>query len=188
MTISSLRSVVVFAACLAGGLFSGLCPVIRGEDKKKASSLTIVNEKGKTTAFTTEALAKLPRERMTVTDRSGRTAMYEGVALAALLRAAEVTLGKDLKGPLLANCLVVEAADKYKVLFSLPEIDPDLTDRVVLLADRKDGKALDSKEGEYRLIVPHDKRPSRWVRQVTRISVQSPREIRQDKRPASDQP
>jgi hypothetical protein len=136
------------------------------------AALTAVNEKGKTTAFTAEALAKLPRQTVKATDHSGTPATYEGVSLAEVLRAAGVTLGKDLKGPLLANCLVVEAADKYKVVFSLPEIDPEVTDQVVLLADRKDGKALDAKEGPYRLVVPHDKRYMRWVRQVTRIGVQ----------------
>jgi len=90
-----------------------------------------------------------------------------------VLVAAKVTLGKGLKGPLLANCLLVEAADGYRVVFSLPEIDPALTDKVVILADRKDGKPLDDKEGPFRLIVPHDKLAMRWVKQVTRASVRS---------------
>ena len=46
-----------------------------------------------------------------------------------------------------------------------------MTDKVVLLADRKDGKPLLGGEGPYRLVVPDDKRPLRWVKQVARISV-----------------
>jgi hypothetical protein len=38
-------------------------------------------------------------------------------------------------------------------------------------ADRKDGKPIASGEGPYRLIVPDDKRPARWVKQVRRITV-----------------
>jgi molybdopterin-binding protein len=68
------------------------------------------------------------------------------------------------------------------------EIDPDITDRVVLLADRKDGKPLDAKEGPYRLVVPHDKRHMRWVRQVTRISVEAVAESASDKRGGADKP
>src|SRR5262249_47639636 len=115
--------------------------------------------------------AKLPRQSARVKDHRGNEATYEGVALAEILRGAKVTLGKDLRGPLLANCLLVEAVDGYRVVLALPEVDPDLTDRVVLLADRKDGKPLGADEGPYRLIVPGDKRNMRWVKQVARISV-----------------
>jgi DMSO/TMAO reductase YedYZ molybdopterin-dependent catalytic subunit len=136
--------------------------------------LKVGNEKGKETALSAEALAKLPRRTAKVKDRHGNRAAYEGVPLAAVLRAAGVTLGKDLRGPLLANCLLVEAADGYRVVFALPEVDPDLTDKVVLLADRKDGKPLAAAEGPYRLVVPDDKRPARWVKQVVRIRVVRP--------------
>src|SRR5262249_48534076 len=134
-------------------------------------SLQLENEEGTTTTLSPEMLAKLPRQQVKARDHGGALVSYEGVALADVLRSAKVTVGKALKGPLLANSLVVEGADGYRVAFSLPEVDPDLTDNMVLLADRKEGKALDDKEGPYRLIVPHDKRPMRWVGQVLRIGV-----------------
>ena len=43
--------------------------------------------------------------------------------------------------------------------------------QVVLLADRLDGKPLAKGAGPYRLVVPGDKRPVRWVKQVVRVSV-----------------
>jgi DMSO/TMAO reductase YedYZ molybdopterin-dependent catalytic subunit len=107
-------------------------------------------------------------------DHSGASATFEGVSLAEALREAKVTLGKELKGALLANYILVEAADGYRVSFSLPEVDPAMTDNVILIADRKNAKPLDAREGPYRLVVPHDKKFARWVRQATRISVQSP--------------
>jgi DMSO/TMAO reductase YedYZ molybdopterin-dependent catalytic subunit len=136
-------------------------------------SLAVVNEKGKATSFAADQLAKLPRRTIKAKDHSGVDASYEGVPLAELLKAADVTLGKQLKGALIANYLLVEAADGYRAVFSLPEIDPELTDNVVLLADHKDGKLLDAKEGPLRLIVPRDKLFMRWVRQVTGLSVQA---------------
>jgi hypothetical protein len=142
-------------------------------DDKKADSLTVVNEKGKKTALSPEAFAKLPRQTVKVKNQKGDPVSYEGVALAEVLRAADVTLGKDLRGPLLANFLLVEAADDYRVVFALPEVDPDLTDKVVLLADHKDGKPLAADEGPYRVVVPDDKRPSRWVKRVTRLGVRA---------------
>jgi hypothetical protein len=142
------------------------------DEKQEAGSLTVINESGQRTAYSAEAFAKLPRQTLKAKDHAGVLATYEGVHLADLLRKADVALGKDLKGPLLANCLVVQAADGYRVVFSLPEIDPESTENVVLVADRKDGKPLDAKQGPYRLVVPRDKRYSRWVRQVTGFSIQ----------------
>jgi len=42
---------------------------------------------------------------------------------------------------------VVEAADGYRAVFALAEFDPDFTDRVILLADRRDDYPLSSKRG-----------------------------------------
>jgi hypothetical protein len=67
--------------------------------------------------------------------------------------------------------LLVEAADGYRVLFALPEIDPAFTDKRVVLAFLKDGKPLDAKEGPYRIVVPDEKRMARWVRQVTTLKI-----------------
>jgi len=135
-------------------------------------SLKLTNDAGKTTVISAERFAKLPRQTVTAKDHAGAMATYSGVALAELLGAAEVKLGKDLKGALLANCLLIQAADGYRVVFSLAEVDPITTSNVILVADRKDDKPLDAKEGPYRLVVPSDKRFSRWVRQVTEISVE----------------
>ena len=146
---------------------------VAGESGPTSASLTVSNEKGKSTKFTAEQLVKLPRLTIKAKDHAGIEAKYEGVTVAELLKAAEVTVGKQLKGALLANYLLVEAADGYRVVFSLPEIDAALSDNVVLLADRKDGKVLDANEGPFRLVVPHDKLFMRWVRQVTAISVRA---------------
>jgi len=145
----------------------------RADDKEKTAPLKVENEKGKETTLSAEAIAKLPRQTLKVKDHKGNPATYEGVLLADALRSANVTLGKDLKGPLLANYLLVEAADGYRVVFALPEVDPDLTEKVVLLADRKDGQALTADEGPYKIVAPGDKRNMRWVRRVTRISVRA---------------
>ena len=139
-----------------------------------AGALKVADETGKEVTLSPEALAKLPRQSVKVKDRRANPATYEGVALGEVLRSAGVTLGKDLRGPLLANCLLVEAGDGYRVAFALPEVDPDMTGKVVLLADRKDGKPLSAEEGPYRVVVPDDKRNTRWVKQVSRISVRGP--------------
>jgi hypothetical protein len=48
---------------------------------------------------------------------------------------------------------------------------PQLTDRIVLLADAMDGQPLSAHEGPFRIIVPKEKRAARWVRQVKSVTV-----------------
>jgi hypothetical protein len=98
-------------------------------------------------------------------------ATYEGVALADLLGLAGVTFGQTVRGPRLADVVVVEASDGYRVAFALAELDPGFTDRVVLLADRRDGQPFGKDDGPFRVIVPGEKRPARWIRQVTAIKL-----------------
>src|SRR5713226_4105039 len=69
----------------------------------------------------------------------------------------------------LALFLVVGAADGYHAVFALPELDHAFTDRIIILADRRDGKPLAEKEGPLRIVVPDEKREARWVRQVVSL-------------------
>jgi hypothetical protein len=93
------------------------------------------------------------------------------VAIVELLRLAGVPLGKDLRGERMLTYLVVEAADGYRVVFALPEIDPAFTDRTILLVDRRDQQPLSPREGPLRVIVPGEKRQARWVCQVTAFTI-----------------
>ena len=69
---------------------------------------------------------------------------------------------------------IIDAADGYRAVYSLAELDPALHDGVVILADRRDGRALDAKEGPFRLVAPGDKRPARWVRQLDMLRLVAP--------------
>jgi hypothetical protein len=80
-------------------------------------------------------------------------------------------LGEKLRGSQLSKFLLVQAADGYRALFALPELDPAFTDAVVPLADRRDGQPLAPSEGPLRLVVANEKRQARWVRQVKVLSV-----------------
>ena len=79
--------------------------------------------------------------------------------------------GDSLRGPALASYVLVEARDGYRVTFALAETSASFTDKLILLADRKDGAPLSSRDGPFQLVVPDEKRPARGVRQVSRISV-----------------
>ena len=71
----------------------------------------------------------------------------------------------------MALFVVVEAADGYRAVFALAELDPEFTDRVILLADRRDDKPLPGQAGPFQIIVPGEKKHARWVRQVIRLKV-----------------
>jgi hypothetical protein len=112
------------------------------------------------------------RQTVMATDEHGITASYGGVALRDVLTKAGVPAGQAIRGPVMLDVVVVGASDGYRVVFALPELDPAFTDRVVIIADTRDGAPLPAREGPYQLIVPGDKRPARWVRQVTGLDVE----------------
>ena len=116
-------------------------------------------------------LQALPRKRVTVTDDRGARVTYEGVPVVELLQRAGVPLGKRLRGAQMKFYVIVDASDGYQVVFALPEFDPAFTDRVILLADRRDGHPLSAPEGPFRIVVPGEKRHARWVREVIDLDV-----------------
>ncbi len=77
----------------------------------------------------------------------------------------------------MTTCVVAEAIDGYRVLFALAELDTDFVNSEVLVADTVDGGPIDEKRGPLRLVVPHDKRPARWVRMLKSIMVTSPKDM-----------
>ena len=79
----------------------------------------------------------------------------------------------------------VSAPDGYRVVFALSELDPTLGNRQVLLVDRENGQPLPAGTGPWRLVVPSDPRPARWVREVNAIAVSNPQAARKDKNPRS---
>lgn len=119
-------------------------------------------------AWSASDWARLPRAEVHVNDRQGQAVSYSGVSLCDVLRAAGVKLGQAAmpSRDTVASYVVVEGADGYRAVFALAEVDPAQTDRVILLADRKDGQPLAAAEGPLRVVVPGEKRPARWVRQV----------------------
>jgi hypothetical protein len=115
-------------------------------------------------------------ERVTVSaSEHGRPAVtYEGVRLADVLARAGLPLGDSLRGRRLAQFVVVEASDGYRAVYSMAELDRRFSGRDVVLVDRREGEALDDAQGPFRVVIPGDPWPSRWIRQVTSIRVQSP--------------
>jgi hypothetical protein len=136
----------------------------------QAPAVTVDGGNGKTITLTAADLAKLPQYTVEATEH-GSSAKFKGALLADILAKVDVPTGEKLRGKLLTLYLLAEAADGYRVVIGLPEFDPGFTDRKIYLVTERDGKPLSEKEGPFRLVAPGDKRPARWVRQVTALKI-----------------
>jgi DMSO/TMAO reductase YedYZ molybdopterin-dependent catalytic subunit len=115
--------------------------------------------------------AKLPRQTVRAKGHDGVESQFQGVPLAEILARAGVPSGNELRGKAMTLYLVIEAADGYRAVFALPELDPAYADRVILLADRRDGQPLNAHDGPLQVVVPGEKKHARWVRQVIRLKI-----------------
>ena len=120
-------------------------------------------------------LHKLPRAEARTTDphNPAKEIVYSGTPLVELLKAGGLLLDSGMAGirETVTMTVLVEATDGYRAVFSLAELDPELTDRVIILADSKDSQPPPPREGPFRIVVPGEKRPARWVRQVKAITL-----------------
>jgi hypothetical protein len=136
-----------------------------------STHLTIKTYEGKTLNFTPEELAALPHKQVAVFNAHSKTnETYSGVPLADLLGKAGVPLGESVRGKLLMVGIVAEGMDNYSVLYSLAEVDPSIHTGDVIVADMLDGQKL-SKDGAFKMVSSEERRPARWVRNLTSISV-----------------
>jgi DMSO/TMAO reductase YedYZ molybdopterin-dependent catalytic subunit len=133
--------------------------------------IQVVGEVAHPLGLSGEAFAKLPHQTVRAKGHDGVESQFDGVPLIQVLAEAGVPTGKDLRGPAMALYVVVEAADGYRAVFALAELDAAFTDRVILLADHRDGKTLSARDGPFQMIVPGEKKHARWVRQVITLKV-----------------
>lgn len=134
----------------------------------ESSPVTVIAADGRAVALSPSELARLPLQTATATLRN-KTISVEGYDLRAVLGAAGIAV-EALHGRQLAATVAVTGADGYKVVFGLAELDRTLGNTRVLLTRTEPGNAA-ATEGAWRLVVPGDQRPARWVRQVTSIRV-----------------
>ncbi|HZC17339.1 MAG TPA: molybdopterin-binding oxidoreductase [Caulobacteraceae bacterium] len=151
----------------AGALASGL--LVAGG--ALGQSVVLTGLSGQAATFTAAQLAATPHASATLKLGGGRSEDCAGVPLTLLLQRVGAPAGKALKGPELADLVVVGASDGYRVVLALAETDPMVSDRKILLADRCGGAPLPDNEGPFRLVVTGDLRPARSARMVTSIQV-----------------
>ena len=164
---------LLFAAVV--GLFlsaaSNVCAQV-AQATATVAELRIGGEVSTPLVLSVADLKKMPRKTLSVVNpHDNKTETYQGVLLEELLKRAGVAQGEKLRGALLATYVIAEAADGYRVVFSLAELDSGILDSDVIVADTMNGESLAPKQGPFRLVAPHEKRPARWVRMLKSITV-----------------
>jgi hypothetical protein len=136
-----------------------------------STRLTIKTYDGKTLTFSPEELGALPHKSVAVFNAHSKAQeQYAGVPLVDLLSKAGVPLGESVRGKLFLVGVVATGADGYSVLYSLAEVDPAIHTGDVIVADTVDGQKL-GKDGAFKMVSSEERRPARWVRNLTSISV-----------------
>lgn len=161
-------SVAILAVCCASG------PTALAQATGAAAARLEVTGAVKTPLSLSLAdLKAMPRKTVRVNGQNGQAAqVYEGVALAELLQRAGVPQGGDQAGPWMAAYVVAGAADGYRAVFSLAELNAGIGGVEALVADTLDGAPLGEGQGPFRLVVPSDKRAARWVRMLQSVRVE----------------
>jgi DMSO/TMAO reductase YedYZ molybdopterin-dependent catalytic subunit len=155
-------------ASLLAFFFFTLLPILPGESSLEISGPGIAPIK-----LSAQDLSRMPRLKLDVLPHKGEMQHYEGVRVSDLLAKAGVTLGEKLRGRGLATYVVAKASDGYAVVYSIAELDPAMTDNQVIVADTMNGKPLEPKEGPFKIVVPGDKRPARWIRMLTALQIEN---------------
>lgn len=167
-----MRSIGVrFSSVLLVAFSLGVPPVAaQTAPRDSTPTIAVTGDIPQPLTLTTNALAAMPRATVTTTS-NGIATVYEGVWLNVVLKAAGVAQGGALRGNTLASYVVASSSDGYRVLFSLGELDPELTAGQFLLADRANGQALFGENGAFRLVVPMDKRGARSIRMLSGLHI-----------------
>jgi hypothetical protein len=115
-------------------------------------------------------LAKLPATEVDASDHQTKH-RYSGVLVRDILGLVGAPLGDALRGKALSLVVRITANDNYTVVFALAEFDPGFSDRSIVLADQQDGQPLPDNAAPFRIVIPGDTHPARWIRQVRSIEV-----------------
>jgi hypothetical protein len=138
------------------------------------ATLTVQGIDGTIVTLTARDLSALPQQSVE-TQENGKTVRFEGVRLADVLAKVSLPQGGKFHLTAAGYYLIAEALDGYRAVFAWAELNPDIMDKALYLATKRDGAALNAQAGPFQLVAPGEKRTGRWVRQVTALRVREAR-------------
>jgi hypothetical protein len=137
-----------------------------------STSLTVTVD-GKATTLSVADLQAMPQKTVTVhNEHTKADETYSGALLGDLLAKYGFPVDKTTHRKMLRSYLVAEGMDKYWVLYSVTEIEGSEHNGDVIVATSMGGKPL-GEDGQLKLVDSGDKKPQRWVRNLSAITVKS---------------
>jgi hypothetical protein len=135
--------------------------------------LTVTLAHGRSQTFTRAALEALPQEKASAKLRDGAPFTVSGVSVTALLKACGLDLAQRMgAGNVVGHALVARAADGYRAVFGLAEVDPHFGHAPLIVSwTNADGSPLPERSGPLQLVATGESRPGRWVRQLQSLEV-----------------
>jgi len=135
--------------------------------------LTLTGLDGKSVELTPAEVVVMPHKTLTVYNAHTKAnETYSGVVLNNLLAKVGAPQGEKVRGKLYLLYVVATGTDKYSVVYSLAETDPSNHTGDVIVADKLDGKPITT-DGAFKLVSSEEKRPARWVRNLTALTLKS---------------
>jgi hypothetical protein len=135
------------------------------------STSLVLTVYGKTTTLTVADLQALPQKTITVhNEHTKADETYTGVVLSDLLAKYGAPFDRANEKTIFHSYIRAEGTDHYYVLYSGSEVEGALHNADVMIALTLDGKPL-ADDGQLKLVASGDKRPARWVRNLSAISV-----------------
>jgi hypothetical protein len=137
-----------------------------------STSLTLTIDDKPTTLSVAE-LQAMPQKTVTVhNEHTKKDEAYTGVPLGELLAKCGFPLDKTTHQKMLRSYVIAEGTDQYWVLYSLTEIEAYEHNGDVIVAISMDGNPL-GQDGQLKLVATSDKKPERWVRNLSGITVKT---------------
>lgn len=172
----------LLSSLLAAGLLC--CPILAhaqampgmdmpAKPKTPPSTSLTLNLDGKTTTLTVAELEAMPQKTISVhNEHTKADETYSGVPLGDLLAKYGFAVAPATHRQMLRSYLQVEGMDKYWVLYSVTEVESSEHSGDVIVATSMNGKPLGD-DGQLKLISSEDKKPQRWVRNLSAITLKS---------------
>ena len=138
-----------------------------------STSLTITGLGGKTAALSPADFKALPHVTVTVHNaHDNKDESYSGVSVATLLAAVLPAKGEGLKTSTNMMIVVAGATDGFQVAITLCDTNPDCRSGQAIVADAIYGEPIKA-DGAFKLILTEDKKPARWARNLSTLTVKA---------------
>ncbi len=178
MRASAASIAALLAACCVSTIpcrsqvQSAATQAMAGHKADPSTSLTLTID-GKPTTLSVTDLQAMPQTTIVVHNEHTKVdESYTGVLLGSLLAKCGFPVDKTTHQKMLHSYLIAEGTDKYWALYSVTEIEFSEHNGNVIVATSMNGKPL-GEDGQLKLIGSEDKKPERWVRNLSAITIKN---------------